>query len=81
MNFLRKAIAIIITCLLFAGLAVVSIIASLIILAAGIILMVWVRYQKPEIFRPQSRPSNIIEGEYRVIETTRIIEKTETEVK
>lgn len=78
MDLLRKAIAIIVTCLLFTALAVASIVASALVLLFGIIMLVWVKYKAPA-YTTTSRTthSNIIDGEYRVIETTQIIESSD----
>ena len=80
MNFIRKAIAIIITCMLFTLLFLASVAASFVILGIGIIMLIYVRYKKPEVFNSSaytktSHRTDVIDGEYRVIETTQVIEK------
>jgi hypothetical protein len=78
MNFIRKAVAIIITCVLFTLLFLASVAASFVILAIGIIMLIYVRYKKPEVFNAkytQARRTDVIDGEYRVIETTQVIDK------
>ena len=81
MNLLRKAVAIVITCVLFTFLFFASIVASVVILCLGIAMLVWVRYKNPEVFSGKytktSRRTDVIDGEYRVIETTQVIEKKE----
>lgn len=74
MDFLRKAATIIAIVALFSFLFVVSIFASVVVLCLGIIAMIWVRYKKPDVYVKRTTQTNVIDGEYRVIETTQVIE-------